>query len=445
MATIKSIISGFLGLKKDPNATTQDVAVIKAEDTNAGIVLKPNGTGAIMATVPDGTATGGNARGIYSVDLQMYRTAADQVAFGTYGFIGGGKENKIQANGDQIVIAGGQGNIAGRDYVTIGGGLFNKILATTNGSRGTISGGEYNTVSSDYSTISGGQSNTASTGTHATVMGGYLNTSSGAYSMTCGYQSTASAWYGGAFGYFASSTGSHGFAFGQQASASGVNSIALGVSSHANGEASASFQQSYSNGIRSVAMGGATSGSRDSLATGGGAYTSLTGEFSVSSGSIAYKGSHRGSQLVLPLDTGVISAPAQFTFTGIGGELIIFQDAIGDNVVPQNTHITATIIVGVRGLSAGVTGLSMNDIYSVKYDFFARKKTNGTRSILGTPVLISTFSDASMSSTAVNISIGASDELLISFTPPSWAGGDVRLWATLNLEVTALGLHQENL
>ncbi len=57
-----------LGIDADPTATTQAVAVIESLTTNAGIVLKPNGTGAIMAQGPDGTATGGNARGTNAVE-----------------------------------------------------------------------------------------------------------------------------------------------------------------------------------------------------------------------------------------------------------------------------------------------------------------------------------------------------------------------------------------
>jgi hypothetical protein len=55
---------------------------------NAGIA--PSGTGAFMLAVPDGTATGGNARGQYAVDLQTYRAGNTQVATGTYAFQSGG-------------------------------------------------------------------------------------------------------------------------------------------------------------------------------------------------------------------------------------------------------------------------------------------------------------------------------------------------------------------
>jgi len=132
--------SGNVGLNNG-TSTTQATSVIRSLGTNSGIALVPNGTGAITANIPDGTATGGNARGNNAVDLQSSRTANTNIASG---------QNTV------------------------------------------ISGGSTNTASSNFSTISGGQLNTASTGTHATVVGGQSNTSSGAHSVSGGFSNTAS-------------------------------------------------------------------------------------------------------------------------------------------------------------------------------------------------------------------------------------------------------------
>lgn len=71
------------------------------------LVLSPSGTGAfILGPMPDGTATGGNARGARAVDLQTQRTTASQVASGANSFIASGSNN----------IASGSGAIAGGDY-----------------------------------------------------------------------------------------------------------------------------------------------------------------------------------------------------------------------------------------------------------------------------------------------------------------------------------------
>lgn len=48
--------------------------------TNVGVAVVPKGTGAFTLAVPDGTSTGGNARGPNAIDLQTLRTAAGQVA-----------------------------------------------------------------------------------------------------------------------------------------------------------------------------------------------------------------------------------------------------------------------------------------------------------------------------------------------------------------------------
>jgi len=57
---------------------------------NMNLVLTPKGTGAlILGPPPDGTATGGNARGQYAVDLQVSRGLNTQVASGQYSFVSG--------------------------------------------------------------------------------------------------------------------------------------------------------------------------------------------------------------------------------------------------------------------------------------------------------------------------------------------------------------------
>jgi hypothetical protein len=66
-------------LESDSTVTTQTSSVIQSSSTNANLVIAPNGTGALVASIPDGTATGGNSRGQYAVDLQLLRNAPTQV------------------------------------------------------------------------------------------------------------------------------------------------------------------------------------------------------------------------------------------------------------------------------------------------------------------------------------------------------------------------------
>lgn len=67
-----------------PNATVNHASVqATGATTNVSVSLVPKGSGAFSLHVPDGAATGGNARGANAVDLQTVRTAATQVAAGT--------------------------------------------------------------------------------------------------------------------------------------------------------------------------------------------------------------------------------------------------------------------------------------------------------------------------------------------------------------------------
>lgn len=129
-------------------------------DTNIGLALTPKGNGALQGQKTDSTVTGGNARGQYSVDWQMDRTAADQVASGNYCTIGGGTTNKSTSV-----------------WGTVGGGNGN----TTSQAASTIAGGYFNNCSGGYGAIAGGASNTAS-GSFSAVGGGFINTTAGAYS-----------------------------------------------------------------------------------------------------------------------------------------------------------------------------------------------------------------------------------------------------------------------
>lgn len=75
--------------------------------TNVNAVFSPLGTGSIQAHVADGTSTGGNQRGSNAVDWQNKRSAADQVASGSYSCVPGGKNNTASG---QFSFASGFGN-----------------------------------------------------------------------------------------------------------------------------------------------------------------------------------------------------------------------------------------------------------------------------------------------------------------------------------------------
>ena len=76
--------------------------LVDAASTNADIVLQPKGTGAVLAQLPDNTATGGNKRGANALDLQTSRSTAAQVASGARGIALG--SNNTASGADSVAI-----------------------------------------------------------------------------------------------------------------------------------------------------------------------------------------------------------------------------------------------------------------------------------------------------------------------------------------------------
>lgn len=111
--------NGQFLLGKNGSGTTQSTASIEVSttDTNSGIAIVPKGTGAITASVPNGVASGGNARGANAVDFQMSRTGATQVASGANSFIASGSKNTASGAGSfafgEGCIASGSNSFAG--------------------------------------------------------------------------------------------------------------------------------------------------------------------------------------------------------------------------------------------------------------------------------------------------------------------------------------------
>jgi hypothetical protein len=86
--------SSAINIDDATTSTANNVAITNQHSgqTNSSLVLTPKGSGAIiLGPKPDGTATGGNARGINSVDLTLYRVVGTQVASGSYSFNCGGQ------------------------------------------------------------------------------------------------------------------------------------------------------------------------------------------------------------------------------------------------------------------------------------------------------------------------------------------------------------------
>lgn len=411
-----------LGIRSDSSVTTQTSSVIQATTTNANLVIAPNGTGALVASIPDGTVTGGNARGTNAVDLQTSRTLNTQVAGGQSSVISGGANNRISSGYSFSTIGGGSGNVINSFHTFLAGinnsslGDFSVAIGNSNasngyasvafgsgnassGSRSTISGGDTNTASSNFSTISGGQSNTASTGTHATVVGGQSNTSSGLHSISGGLTSTAS---GGRSVAFSASTasGQSSFAVGDVVTASGSKSIALGADSQATQ-------------LGAVAIGNVVSATAESsFASGNRSSAYLLGQNARANGFFVGSGDAQNSNL---------TARRAATLT-TGGTTVLSLDGTGTTnlIIPSgNNRLWAVKVVATAFVSVAGGTLVLGDSYMGEFTLLF-KRVGGTSSVVGVNAGNIIY-DTNMATAAFTFAAGASQDLQITFKAPTTA------------------------
>jgi hypothetical protein len=384
-----------MGVLSDSSVTTQTSSVIQATTTNANLVIAPNGTGALIASIPDGTATGGNARGNYAVDLQLVRSNANHVSSGAGSFSSGG-ENR--ATGTYSTAMGNVSVASGNYSLAIG-------LTVTSSGVNSISLGNANTASSNYSTVSGGQSNIASTATHATVVGGQSNTSSGLHSISGGLTSTAS---GGRSVAFSASTasGQSSFAVGDVVTASGSKSIALGADSQATQ-------------LGAVAIGNVVSATAESsFASGNRSSAYLLGQNARANGFFVGSGDAQNSNL---------TARRAATLT-TAGTTVLSLDGTGvtNLIIPTGQNrmwkVKVEYVGTITTITGTATGLIVGDtVYGEEN--FGFKKLAGT-STMG-PIMNETQSsdNAIMDTCALVVTAGASQEMALTFTGPTFAGG----------------------
>jgi hypothetical protein len=170
-------VTGFTGSQNtsSPNNTVNaSRLLVSASSTNADFVIQPKGTGAILAQLPDSTATGGNKRGARAVDLQMQRTLANQVASGSNSF----------TTGSDNVASGDYGTALG--YMNTASGTYSTAIGTGN------------TCSADYAVGLGGSNSVSGVGAVAL---GYNNIASSNASIALGQQLTSNGSYSVATNY----------------------------------------------------------------------------------------------------------------------------------------------------------------------------------------------------------------------------------------------------
>jgi len=150
-------------------STANNVAITNQHSgqTNSSLVLSPKGTGAIIiGPKPDGTTTGGNARGSYAFDFVTNRSAATQVASGANAFAFG---FRCTASGNygaafgfastasgEAAFAAGQSTASNIQSAALGNssasGIYSFSTGTGNaGGRASCAVGEDTHASGDYS------------------------------------------------------------------------------------------------------------------------------------------------------------------------------------------------------------------------------------------------------------------------------------------------------
>ena len=182
-----------------------------------GVLTRITSTGAVIA----GNLSG-NARGSYALDIQSYRSAADQVAAGSNN-IAIGINNKTSGDYNW---AFGYGNT-----VTASGGYNNTV-----GYSNSITG-------SGNSNYAFGYSNTISSGSSLNVAFGYANAINvdGQNSMAFGLSNSVTNTYASAFGNGNAAQGTESSAFGTWGFARGTDSSAFGYANEANTTGSSAF------------------------------------------------------------------------------------------------------------------------------------------------------------------------------------------------------------
>jgi hypothetical protein len=359
--------------------------------TNSDLVLTPKGTGAfILGPKPDGTATGGNARGNNAIDLQVSRTLNTQVALGANSFIGSGTNNTVRSQ--RGIICGGTGNIVGHPNGNgidnfIGGGSSNQCIAEN----GT-------------SVICAGSSNVTGTGGTGSVFigAGSSNqaslTNSGVVCGSSNNASQANAFIGG----------------GQSNAASGVRSAIVGGHSNA-----VSGQEGFIGGGGETGQGNSVTATIGSILGGRRGLADRFGQQSHASGGFAAAGDAQRARFVLRNKT-TTNAAVELFLDGSATRLTI----------PSGK---------VLGLTINITGIKSDGSAVAHYlRQYALKNVAGTCTEVYAPVTIGSDNAAGTSIALSAYDVGATEALRVEVT--GIAGETWRWVASVDAVEIAYGL-----
>jgi len=114
--------------------------LVSSAQTNVDAIISPKGSGAFSLQQADGTATGGETRGLYAVDLSLGRANPQAVASG-YHALNNGFNGK--ANNDHTVNLAYYGVASGIRAFNAGASGYSTGLSSFNTASGGTSSGDY--------------------------------------------------------------------------------------------------------------------------------------------------------------------------------------------------------------------------------------------------------------------------------------------------------------
>ena len=323
-----------------PNDSVNAGYILAAGGTSdMDLVLAPVGAGAFALALADGTSVGGNKRGEWAADLQVFQS---------------GKSSPTEVASGQHSFACGASNTSNA-YCSFACGL-----GTTSSNEASHSEGSFTTASGNCSHAEGFQTTAGGTAAHSE---GEETDASADWSHAEGYNTTASQDY---------------------AHAEGHNSNSAGTASHAEGASTdASGDYSHAEGFNTVADAqGSQASGQDSWTRGVSYYQAY------SSGGFASRGDQQCGRLCLKGVTTDGSTPVVLTSDGASAS------TNNQFVLPTNSAMA---------VQATVVGASLDGDTIMIWCAALLKNIAGTVSVVGSPQPQTWYSDSGASSWAMDI------------------------------------------
>ncbi len=370
---------------------------VAAGSDNYDAIIVAKGTGSFRARA------GGDARGQYAIDLQLYGSANNKVASGARS-VAVGYDNR-SAGADSITAGSGNTNTGANSVVVGKGNSTAEVDAVLIGDANTVAGlesvavGKANNVEGANSVAVGSTNNVQETDSVAIGGGNTLNDANSI-----------------AIGDGNEGQGTFNVLIGSTNEATGDDTIAIG-----DGNASSADHTTL--------IGTALSADADA--------TFVTGR--QASAHLARQMSHGINEeslqrTIVHLSRSAITGNSAFILTAVGGNTLDLALPAGNHIWGCRLHILASIIATDGGFSVADSFMGQRQ--------FVVSKNGSTIALQGSVVSVGTdVATASMSALAVDVSVNdTTDQIEIEITPPvaMGAGDQITVFATIEALQIAL-------